>query len=132
MWWLFEKWLCMFWDLINWCISTIYLAYASYSIRKHLHGNQRTRINRSLRKKGGISTEDDPLRMAWTTVITLPPNFIPFRPAQALRVTDWSTYWCNIRKSARLRRKGNRTFNLQRWKKMKKNGSSITIQNEQW
>lgn len=51
------------------------------------------------REEGGLPTKDDASWIAWTAVSTLPPNFIPFRPAHALRVTDWSTYWCSIQMS---------------------------------
>jgi len=40
-----------------------------------------------------ITATDDASGNAQTAVITLPPNLIPFRPAQALRVTDPSVYW---------------------------------------
>lgn len=46
-----------------------------------------------LDKRTWESTSKTVSGTAWTTVNTFPPNFIPLRPAQALRVTEWSTYW---------------------------------------
>lgn len=39
-----------------------------------------------------ITMTDDASGSAQTAVITLPPSFIPLRPAQALGVTDPSVY----------------------------------------
>ena len=57
-------------------------------------------------------TRNNASEIAWTTVSTRPPNFIPFKPAQALGVTDWSTYWWSIQKledTQKVRSKGSFT-----------------------
>lgn len=61
-----------------------------------------------------ISTSKAVSGTARTTVNTFPPNFIPLRPAQALRVTEWSTYWNGWNNYFKINERRKRNLNLKK------------------
>lgn len=135
MWRLFEKWLCMFWDLIEWWISTIFLAYVDSSISKHLHVTQWThkKYYQSLRKG-----------------VVLVPRMIHYEllePQLALSLpilyhSDQHKLWelptdrhtdAQYPEVIKVKKKGEKEYSIYKHgRKMKKKGCSITVQNEQW
>lgn len=59
---------------------------------EHIIQNKNTKLNFIYQGKERLCTTNEASRVAWVTVSIFPPNFIPLRPAHALRVTDWSAY----------------------------------------
>lgn len=70
-----------------------------FNVKKYGYNSKTIKVSYPrirIRLKGwedGEVTEGDASGIAWRTVSTSPPSFIPFKPAQALMVTEWSTYW---------------------------------------